>query len=198
MENIVSFPNEDYVLDTIAEHCDIERNALKVHYMFKYHILSFHGHAFAMIIDGRLALKFGNNKMLQQRLLLAGGQEVYDYSEVTKKMSYYSIHEDCFTLISIECLELVKKVMYYWYNLGEAPNVPSINKMINITKTLALSLNNIGVNSVDDLMSMGSYQAYNKLKATDPDIPDSYFSRLEGAITNKHYMFVEEFYTQAS
>ncbi|NOI67439.1 TfoX/Sxy family DNA transformation protein [Vibrio sp. 99-8-1] len=194
MENIVPFPNEDFVLDSIADFCEISRSNIQVHYMFKYHVLSLNGHAFAMVIDGRLALKYGNSKQLKERLLQENGQVVCDYSTVTKTMSYLSIHEDCSLPISNSCLELLKRVMYYWYNLGESPRVASIENMTNITKSLALSLHNIGIKSVDELKNLGSANAYHKLKTVYPDIPNSYYSRIEGALTNKHYMFVEEFY----
>ena len=193
MENIAHFPNEYSILGSIASHCDIPVERITVHYMFKYHVLSLDGHAFAMVIDNRFALKYGNSKSLKRRLLNANGSVVRDYSTVTKTMSYFSIHENCSHQISVENLELIKRVMYYWYNQGEAPSVLSIGSMANITKGLANSLSHIGIKSVEDLKEEGSFNAFNKLKKMNPSTPNSYYSRIEGALINKHYMFVEEF-----
>lgn len=194
MENKIPFVNQDYLLESIATFCHVPIDDINVHYMFNYHILSLKRCAFAMVIDGRLALKFGNNKQLKEQLLKMGGKVVLDYSTVTKKMSYLSVHEDCSVAMPLETKMLLKSIMNYWHNIGHLTPNSSISNVININRGLASHLNNIGIDSLEELKVIGSSNVYQKIKSINPNVPNSYYSRLEGAIINKHYMFVDEFY----
>ena len=59
-----------------------------------------------------------------------------------------------------------------------------LEKMINIGSGLAKRLNDAGVNCAEDLISIGSKQAFLKTKAIYPDACINSLFALEGAIRN--------------
>ena len=59
-----------------------------------------------------------------------------------------------------------------------------LSKLPNIGKVLENQLNDVGINTVDDLINLGSKEAWLKIKETDDSACLNRLMALEGAIQN--------------
>ena len=59
-----------------------------------------------------------------------------------------------------------------------------LSKLPNIGKVLEKQLNDVGINTVDDLMNVGSKEAWLKIKEVDESACLNRLMALEGAIQN--------------
>ena len=59
-----------------------------------------------------------------------------------------------------------------------------LSKLPNIGKVLSKQLNDVGINTVDDLINMGSKEAWLKIKEVDESACLNRLMALEGAIQN--------------
>ena len=59
-----------------------------------------------------------------------------------------------------------------------------LSKLPNIGKVLEGQLNDVGINTVDELIDVGSKEAWLKIKETDENVCINRLMALEGAIQN--------------
>ena len=67
-----------------------------------------------------------------------------------------------------------------------------LTSMINIGKEMAKKLKSVGINSSDELVNLGSKQAFVKLKQRYPNVCLVHLYTLEGAIHNTEFNMLSE------
>ena len=67
-----------------------------------------------------------------------------------------------------------------------------LTSMTNIGKEMARKLTSVGIDSSEKLISMGSKQAFLKLKEAYPQVCLVHLYTLEGAICNTEFNFLSE------
>lgn len=81
-------------------------------------------------------------------------------------------------ILNLNNAKFLKEILLEVFKMGE------LSKLLNIGKVLEEQLNEVGINTVDVLIDIGSKEAWLKIKEIDDSVCINRLMALEGAIQN--------------